>query len=144
MATIIELTGYILFYTLVDDEDIFIEIYEEKLPQKLVEEKNNNPNINMSMGTPNYSNEGLIIDSKYDTPTPYQDNSNYDEKIAKLEEENNMIKNDKRSLENEVNSLRTTNNVFKIKNEKLTQENEKLIKELAQKETEIEKIKKRY
>ena len=151
MATIIELTGYILFYTLVDDEDIFIEIYEEKLPQKLVEEKNNNPNINMSMGTPNYSNEELIIDNKYDTPTPYQDNYNFDEKIAKLEEENNMIKSDKRSLEKEVNSLRTTNNVLKIKNDKLIkekeqliQENEKLIEELAKKETEIEKAQKGY
>ena len=121
-----------------------MKIHEEKLPQKLVEEKNNNPNINISMGTPNYSNEELNIDSKYDTSTPYKDNYNFDEKIAKLEEENNMIKSDKRSLEKEVNSLRTTNNVLKIKNEKLTQENEKLIKELAQKETEIEKIKKRY
>ena len=137
LATIIELTGYILFYTLVDDEDIFIEIYEEKLPQKLVEEKNNNPNINISMGTPNYSNEELIIDSKYDTSTPYKDNYNFDEKIAKLEEENNMIKSDKRSLENEINSLRTANNVLKIKNEKL-------IEELAKKETEIEKAQKGY
>ena len=151
LATIIELTGYILFYTLVDDEDIFIEIYEEKLPQKLVEEKNNNPNINISMGTPNYSNEELIIDSKYDTSTPYKDNYNFDEKIAKLEEENNMIKSDKRSLENEINSLRTANNVLKIKNEKLIQEkeqliqeNEKLIEELAKKETEIEKAQKGY
>jgi phosphoglucosamine mutase len=87
LATIIEFIGYILFYTLVDDEDIFIEIYEEKSPEKLVKKKNNNPNINMSMRTPNYSNEELNIDSKYDTPTPYKDNYNFDKKIAKLEEE---------------------------------------------------------
>ena len=39
LATIIELTGYILLYTLVDNEDIFMEIYKDKSPQKLVEEK---------------------------------------------------------------------------------------------------------
>ena len=144
LASIIELIGYILFYTLVDDENIFIEIYEEKSPEKLEKKKNNNPNINMSMRTPNYSNEELNIDSKYDTPTPYKDNYNFDKKIAKLEEENNMIKSDKRSLENEINSLIIDNNVLKIKNEKLTQENEKLIEELAKKSTELEKLQKGY
>ena len=58
------------------------------------------------MGTPNYSNDQLNINT--DTPTPYKDDDNFDERFAKLEEENNMIKSDKKSLENEINSLRKT------------------------------------
>ena len=74
--------------------------------QQLIEENNTNPNINISMGTPNYSNDQLNINT--DTPTPYKDDDNFDERFAKLEEENNMIKSDKKSLENEINSLRKT------------------------------------
>ena len=142
LATIFEIIGYILFTTLVEDEDIFIKIYNDESPQQLVEDTNINQNINISMGTPNYSNDQLNINS--DTPIPYKDDYNYDERLAQLEEENTMIKSDKRSLESEIDSLRTANNELKIKNEKLTQENEKLIAELAQKETEIEKLKKGY
>ena len=58
--------------------------------QQLIEENNTNPNINT------------------DTPTPYKDDDNFDERFAKLEEENNTIKSDKKSLENEINSLRKT------------------------------------
>ena len=47
-------------------------------------------------------------------------------------------------MENVNNSLRTKNNELKNKNEKLTQENEKLITKLAEKETEIEILKKEY
>ena len=97
LATIFEIVGYILFTTLVEDEDIFIEIYNDESPQQLVEDTNINQNINISMGTPNYSNDQLNINS--DNPTPYKDDYNYDERLAKLEEENTMIKSDKRSLE---------------------------------------------
>jgi uncharacterized protein (DUF3084 family) len=94
------------------------------------------------METPNYSNDQLNINN--DTPTTYKEDYNFDERFAKLEEENNMIKIDKKSLESEINSLKTINNELKIKNEKLTQENEKLIADLAKKETQIEKLKKGY
>ena len=148
LASFFEFIGYILFYTLVDDKDIFMELYKEELPQKLIEDNNNNSNINVS---PNCLNEPLNIDNNYDTPTPYKNYDNFNERFAKLEEKYNMIKSDKRCLETEINSLRTANNVLKIKNDKLIkekeqliQENEKLIGELAQKETEIEKLKKGY
>ncbi len=141
LATIFEFIGYRLFITLVENKEIFMEIYNDESPQQLVEENNINPNINISMGTPNYSYDQNI---NTDTPTPYKEDYNFDERLAKLEEENNMIKSDKKSLESEINSLRKTINALKIKNEKLTQENEKLIAELAEKETDIQKLKNEY
>ncbi len=142
LAAILEFIGYRLFITLVENDDIFMEIYDDESPLQLIEENNTFPNINISIGTPNYSKDQLNINT--DTPTPYKEDYNFDERLAKLEEENNMIKSDKKSLESEINSLRKTINALKIKNEKLTQENEKLIEELAEKETEIQKLKNEY
>ena len=142
LATIFEFIGYRLFITLIDNKDIFIEIYNDESHQQLIEDTNNDTNININMGTTNYSSDQL--NNNTDISTPYNDNYNYDERLAKLEEENIMIKSDKRSLENENKSLRITINALKIKNEKLTQENEKLIAELAEKETEIQQLKKEY
>ena len=97
LAVIFECVGYILFTILVEDEDIFIEIYNNESLQQLIEDTNNNSNINLSLGTPSDLNEKLNINT--DTPTPFNENYNYNERLAKLEEENTMIKSDKRSLE---------------------------------------------
>ena len=149
LASFIEIFGYgILFFIVIDKNDIIKELYKDKLPLKLIEE-NNNRNINISMRTINYSIDQLT--NKSDTITPNKSNINYDEKIKNLRDEISLIKKNKINLEKENDSLRNNINLIKNKNnlltqenEKLTKENEKLISELGQKETQIEQLKKEY
>ena len=59
LATIIEFVAYLLFISLVEDEDIYMEIYKDKSPHQLIKESKNN----ISLEPLNYPNDELNIKS---------------------------------------------------------------------------------